>query len=48
MSAATAQQSKQFTEGNMWTITNPVKFPQEMKIERAARGARIRDPIISQ
>ena len=48
MNASTAEAGKEASENVIRRILVPVKYPEEMKIERAARGARIRDPIISQ
>ena len=48
MSAATAEAGKLASDGLIRRLTTNVKVPELANIERAARGARIRDPIISQ
>jgi hypothetical protein len=48
MDTATALQSIKASEDTIRQLVAPVKTPEIMEIERAARGARIRDPIISQ
>lgn len=48
MDAATSEASKEASENVLRRLVAPVKTPEIMTIERAARGARIRDPIISQ
>lgn len=48
MDTGTAQQNMDIAEDKIWKLTTPVKNPEELVIERAARGAKIRDPIISQ
>lgn len=48
MDTATALQSIRGSEDVIRQLVAPSKTPEVMTIERAARGARIRDPIISQ
>jgi len=48
MDAATGQAGKEASENILRRLVVPVKNPELLNIERAARGARIRDPIISQ
>jgi hypothetical protein len=48
MSAASALGVKEAAENVIRRLAAPVKTPELMTIERAARGTRIRDPIISQ
>ena len=48
MDMATALQAIGASEDKIRRLIAPVKTPEELVIERAARGARIRDPIISQ
>jgi len=48
MSAATGEAGKMASESILRRLVAPVKTPELLTIERAARGTRIRDPIISQ
>jgi hypothetical protein len=48
MDAGTALQAIKSSEDEIRKLVAPVATPEELQIERAARGARIRDPIISQ
>ena len=48
MDAATAESGKEASEAVIRRLAAATKQPEELIIERAARGARIRDPIISQ
>jgi hypothetical protein len=48
MDAATGEAGKAASEGVLRRLVAPVKTPEVLTIERAARGTKIRDPIISQ
>lgn len=48
MSASESEQGKEASEIVLRRLTQPGRTPELLTIERAARGARIRDPIISQ
>ena len=48
MTAASAIGVKQAAENTIRRLQAPTKNPEVLTIERAARGTRIRDPILSQ
>jgi hypothetical protein len=48
MDAATSEAGKEASENVLRRLVVPVKEPELLTIERAARGYRIRDPIVSQ
>jgi hypothetical protein len=48
MDAKTAAAGIDISESLIRRLSAPTKYPEELQIERSARGTRIRDPIISQ